>query len=921
MRKEFLLDREWRFLLGNGEVAAQKTHSDSYTGSKAGQERGIPNPAFDDGDWRVVDLPHDYFTETDFADTNLLSHGYKTRDNAWYRKSFKIPSECAGKHIFLSFEGIAVTARVYLNGSLIGRSFSAYAPLDIDITDRAFFGDRVNTLVVYIDGLTTEGWWYEGAGIYRHVRLFVKEQIHIAHDSIFILPSSDANTANDWTVICEATAENTSYVDGIAKIRTEIFDGDSLVASGESETVAVEADSKVIVRHKLHVADPKRWDVTEPNLYRAVVTLLDENGSELDTDNTRIGFRTFTVDKDKGFFLNGRPIKLMGTCNHQDHAGVGVAVPDSVQYYRVRRLKEMGTNAYRCSHNMPAKAVLDACDEYGILVMDENRRFESRPEVLAHVESMVRRDRNHPSVILYSLFNEEPMQGTKEGGNIFRRMKSRVLRLDPSRLITGAMNGGYNDAEGAAMFMDVTGINYAIPNGVLQYRENYPDQPIVGSENNSAVSTRGCYKTDRDAHVLSCYDEEVVPWGQLIKTTWKFTRENDWFGGIFIWTGFDYRGEPTPFTWPSVGSQFGIMDTCGFPKDSFWQNKVCFTKRPLLHLMPHWNWNEGDTVRVMAVTNCEEAELFVNGVSQGKKKSDACKPAEWNVPYVSGKIEAIGYNEGLAVAKDECVTAGAAKKIVIDPTRTAINNDGCDTVPVNFSVADENGVTVETADNLIHFEIIGDAILLGVGNGDPNCHESDHAPERHLFAGHCQALIQSKPNAKAVSVRAYGDGLEDAVFTFTVNETAQPAYIYASTSRELGGFTATAETTKAEPDALRVIADNDMNSLEPLSFTPWNIRPGFKGGWKLLRAFLNLSKPSDPNAQNVAKITFKELYAAEMALYVGGKLVYRGSPEYGKPFSVSLPIENFGLNELRMTLKADADSPAGIKKGVAYFIS
>ncbi|MCI8386845.1 MAG: glycoside hydrolase family 2 protein [Clostridiales bacterium] len=917
MRHEFLLDKEWRFLLGDGLVEAQKTHSDSYNSSKSGQERGIPNMSFDDSDWRIVDVPHDYLTETDFSKDNLISHGYKTRCNAWYRKSFKLPAEFEGKHIFMSFEGLSVTARVYLNGSLMGRSFSAYAPLDIEITDRAFFGDRVNTVVVYIDGLSTEGWWYEGAGIYRHVKLFVKEPLHIAHDGIFIKPVFIENTANDWAVVCEATVENSAYESAEYKLRTEIYDGDELVVSGESEYGVCDADAKSIKSHTLHIKNPTRWDVISPKLYTAKVSLI-KDGEVIDTDSTKIGFRTFTVDKDKGFFLNGRPIKLMGTCNHQDHAGVGVAVPDSVQYYRIRRLKEMGTNAYRCSHNMPTKAVLDACDELGMLVMDENRRFESRPEVLAHVEAMVRRDRNHPSVVMYSLFNEEPIQGTKEGGNIFRKMRSVVDRLDDSRMLTGAMNGGFNDPKSAAIYMDVTGINYALPNGVEEYHKLYPNQPVVGSENNSAISTRGCYKTSKEDHTLSCYDEEVVPWGQLIKTTWKFTRENDWFGGIFIWTGFDYRGEPTPYEWPSIGSQFGIMDTCGFAKDSFWQNKVCFDPVPMMHICPHWNWTEGETVRVMTVTNCEEVELFLNGESLGRRKSDVCDLCIWDVKYVPGKISAIGYNEGVAVAQAENVTAGAPKKIVIEPDRTYLNNDGMDAIPVNFSVVDENGVTVETANNLLHFEIDDDAILLGVGNGDPNGLESDHEPQRSLFAGHAQALIQSKVGAKKIKIKAYSDGLESAEVELEVREVEQPKYIYAALNRDIIGFTASSAVYDEEPNALIEIADNDMNSLEPIGFNQWHINPGHKNGWKLLRAIINIPKLQDPNASGECELKIKELYAEQIKIYVGGKLICEASaPENGKPLCVPFIPEASGKQELRMIIKAVDGSPCGIKYGVS----
>ncbi len=913
MRQEFLLDKEWRFHLGDVDLSASKTHTDSYSSSKAGQEKGVPNMNYDDGGWRVVDLPHDYLTETDFSADNLISHGYKTRCNAWYRKGFKLPAELAGKHLMLSFEGTAVTARVYLNGSLMGRSFSAYAPLDIDVTDRAFFGDRVNTLAVYIDGLTTEGWWYEGAGIYRHVKLYAKEPLHIAHDGLFIKPVFVGNTANDWKVVCETTVENSAYAPAEFTVRTGIWDGETLVASGETGLSVCESDAKSIVTHTLSISNPKRWDIIDPKLYTAKVELI-RNGEVIDADSTRIGFRTFTVDKDKGFFLNERPVKLLGTCNHQDHAGVGVAVPDSIQYYRIRRLKEMGTNAYRCSHNMPTKAVLDACDELGMLVMDENRRFESRPEVLSHVEAMVRRDRNHPSVVMYSLFNEEPMQGTKEGGNIYRRMKSHVLKLDDSRLLTGAMNGGYNDAEGAASEMSVTGINYAVPNGVLQYRKMYPDQPIVGSENNSAISTRGCYKTDKDAHVLSCYDEEVVPWGQLIRTTWKFTRENDWFGGIFIWTGFDYRGEPTPYDWPSIGSQFGIMDTCGFAKDSFWQNKACFTTLPMLHLLPHWNWTEGETVRVMTVTNCEEVELFLNGESLGRRKSDVCDQCIWNVTFKPGTLSAKAYNRGVLVAEDKVVTAGAPKRIIAEPDRGWLYADGQDTVPVNFRVVDENGNPVETADDLLHFELIGDGTLLGVGNGDPNCTESDHEPRRSLFAGHAQALIQAKADGKSLKLVVTGEGLESDEVVFELRAGKLPAYLYASVNRALNGVTVTSETFAEEPDTLMEIADNDMNSLEPVSFDQWTARPGFKNGWRFYRAFFTPAKLANPDSRNECRLVVKRLIGEYAKLYIGSELVFEG--EIGdRPLEVSFTGKPGVKTELRLSLRAGS-RPAGIIGGM-----
>lgn len=917
MRQNFLLDKEWRFLPGEGEVEAIKTHSDSYSSSKAGSERGIPSPALDDSSWRIVNIPHDYLTETEFKAENLISHGYKTRHNAWYRKSFKLPAELDGKHIMLSFEGMAVTARVYVNGSLMGRSFSAYAPLDIDITDRAYFGERTNVIAVYIDGLTTEGWWYEGAGIYRHVRLIVKEPVHLAHDSVFVKPELIEGTDNDWRVICEATAENSGYENCECRIRTELCYNGETVAVGESDKFICPSDGKISAKHTLVVTDPQRWDIDDPELYTARFSLITD--SEIDAEETNFGFRTFTVDADHGFFLNGRPIKLKGTCNHQDHAGVGVAVPDSIQYYRIKRLKELGTNAYRCSHNMPSKEILDACDKLGLLVMDENRRFESRPEVIGHVEAMVRRDRNHPSVVMWSLFNEEPMQGTKEGGQMFRRMKQAVLRLDDSRIVTGAMNGGFTDEKGAAFYMDATGINYHLPQGALDFKRLYPTYPVYGSENNSAVTTRGCYKTDEKAHVLACYDEEAVPWGLTIKDTWRFTREHEWFGGIFIWTGFDYRGEPTPFDWPSIGSQFGIMDTCGFAKDSFYQNRACFVDEPMLHILPHWNWNEGDTVRVMTASNCEEVELFLNGKSLGRKPSDCCEPAEWSVTFEAGVLSAVGYIGGHEAAHAENRTAGKPCRIVAEADKLTLHGNGEDATVINLSVVDENGVTCETASNLLSFELIGDGVLLGVGNGDPNGLESDHEPRRSLFAGHCQAIVQTKPDAKTLVFRASGEGLESTEVVFEITSGEKLNYIYECADRAVQGVTVSIDTYSEMPDALHEFADNDMNSLEPITFDGWNLKPGFTSGYKLFRAKLKTTLSSNPDAENTCTLMFRQVIAKHFWLWIDGKLCAEHENVNGA-FEVKFDINETAVHELRFVLEAEEGTRTGIKRAIGYRI-
>ncbi len=838
------MDHSWRFHRGDIISSNEKhSHSADYASAKAGSALGAAGKLWNDSEWREVDLPHDYYSESEMSAENRHSHGYRSVDNAWYRKSFLLDESLADKEFMLVFEGTAVNADFYFNGSLMARSFSAYTETAFDITDRVYFGVRANVLAVHINGKATEGWWYEGAGIYRHVKLYVKDKLHIAHNGIFADPVLKAGTKNSWNVNVETMVENSNYEDRVAFVRSTVLDGDKILAQNTTKAINVSFASKMPVCQVLSVSRPTRWDVDCPKLYTMKVEVLNEDGAEIDAHCERIGFRTFSIDADKGFFLNGRPLKIKGTCCHQDHAGVGVAVPDSVNYYRIKRLKELGTNAYRASHNLPTKEVLDACDELGLIVMDENRRFESTDEVLKNVEIMVRRDRNHPSVIFWSLFNEEPLQNTEEGAKIFRRMRAVVEHLDPTRLITGAING---TPEGAGQYMDVTGINYSIwetRNNLDGFHEKYPSLPIIGSENNSAVTTRGCYKSDRqDKQVLANYDEEAVSWGATVRTNWKFTMERDWYAGIFIWTGFDYRGEPTPFTWPSVSSQFGIMDTCGFAKDSFYYNKACFDSKPMIHLLPHWNWKRGDIVRVAAPTNCDEAELFLNGKSLGRKAADCINTPEWQVEYAPGRILVKGYRNGKCVAKAEQRTAGKPYGIKIMPEMPSIKNDGEDTAVVNFAVVDKKGVVVPTADDLIKFSIVGDGYIRGVGNGDPNSHELDNISERHAYCGLCQALITANIGAQSLKLVAESDGLETSEFEFTVERVEAPNCPKVAHIAVLDKFTMSS-VLEERPDPLMYIPDDDQNSFIPIEFRHRTLQTDFNDGWRIYR--IKVKAPND----------------------------------------------------------------------------
>ncbi len=909
MREVYSFDRDWKFYPGEPEDTDLKSHSASYSLCKTGGAIGPAGKNYDDKDWQTVCVPHDYLAAADFSEEELLSHGYRVRKNAWYRKSFALPAELEGKTITLCFEGVSVYADFYFNGSLIAKSISAYTEITLDLTDRAFFGtSALNTIAVHIDGTSTEGWWYEGAGIYRHVKLYAFEPVHFAHNGVFVSCERLKSDKRQWKVNVAAETNNRSYVDNMAVVKAELFYKGSLFANFKSTPAKIPASSDRTVKFAAVVSDPKLWDVDHPNLYDVVITL-SVNGQAVDEEKFRTGFRSFRYDAAKGFFLNDKPLKIKGTCNHQDHAGVGVAVPDSIQYYRVRLLKEMGSNAYRCSHNPPAKEILDACDELGMIVMDENRRFETGDQFVRNLQTLIKRDRNHPSVIFWSLFNEEPVQNTELGARIFRRLKTEVKKLDDTRLITGAINGSM---EGAGLEMDVTGINYNIGN-ISVFHKKYPDQPIIGSENNSAVTTRGCYKTDNDKHELAGYDDETVPWGQTVRETWDFVRKNDYFGGIFIWTGFDYRGEPTPYEWPSVSSQFGILDTCGFKKDSFYFNKACFTDKPTIHVMPHWNWTEGQTVKVAAPTNCNEAELILNGVSLGKKPCDCIRTPVWKVKFQPGTLEVAGYINGKKVASDSVTTAGEAVKIIAEADKTTLIADDCDAAVVNVSLADENGVFVPESAQEITFETTGDIYVRGVGNGDPNSHEPDSANYRKLYKGRCQAIISAKCGGKSGTLIVKADGVESAKIDYELLESDEKN-IAGAKSGTISEMTMSAITLE-KPDPLVKIADNDMNSFTPVSCIGSH-QNDFHNGWRIYRFHANLPENCRYG------FTFLNFVSDHTEVYVDGKQVFATDEKFGyfyggvQRVSFSFEAQPNDNAEFRILLHETDAGYGGMRDGV-----
>lgn len=912
MIHQWNLNLDWRFHRGAVDLPGPKSHSDAYDWAHAGSRGGVAGVNFDDSDWEVVNLPHDYMVYAHFSEDEVRNHGYRKPYDAWYRKRFLLPEEYRNKHILLTFEGIAMTARVYLNGSLVGRAFSCYVPLEIDITDRAFFGERINTLVVEVDGYSLEGWYYEGNGIYRDVTIKVKEPLHIKENGCFIKP---VKAENSWQVECSVDAENTTYYNtdtyGDVFAKVEILDGDSVIASGITDSVRCPHDASATMHCCFGVDDPQLWDVDNPKLYCAKVSLCQED-TLLDVQTYNIGFRTFVADPNRGFLLNGKPFKMKGTCNHMDHAGIGLALPDAICEYRIKLLKDLGTNTYRNAHNMAMPMLLNACDRQGMLLINENRLFESSPEVLEQARQMVRYARNHPCVIMYSMFNEEAMQATREGTNIFRRLKNAVKELDDTRLVTAAMGGGTFDPNGTSPLMDITGVNYSIPYAPEGVHKMFPNQPVFGTENCSVVATRGCYKTDAEKCLCACYDEDVVDWGQNLRYTLDFSRKNDWYGGVNIWTGFDYRGEPSPYSWPAVSSYFGLYDTCGFPKDTAYLVKSFFKDEPIVHLLPHWNHNEGDVVRVMTYSNCDEIELFLNSKSLGRKVYDPIHPAEWNISFVPGQLRAVGYKDGQIVAEDVQETAGKPCKIVMEPQRPSIQNNGRDAVCVNFHTVDENGILVPTADNVIHFEVGGDGIYMGAGNGDPNSHECDSDPFRRLFAGRAQAVVGAKPNAKSVTIRAYGEGLEEASFTFDVVPGVMPDYLASQQHCAVHGATVSLKTYEERPDINVKFSDFDMNSMENIVFDTYSYKPIYTDGWKLFRVTVRAPKLLTGSQ---FRVVFQSVAASHIAVSVNEE-TYLDQPHSVGPVAVTFPCAPATEYDVRLLAKGTGKE-SGILGGVS----
>jgi beta-galactosidase len=776
-RERLLLDSDWRFALGHvtDETKDFTPPADGFTDrSKTGFGNGARAENFDDSGWRKLDLPHDWAVELPFSEKGSISHGYKAiggnfpeNSIGWYRKKLTIPASDLGKRMSVEFGGVFRDSEVWINGHYLGREKSGYSSFSRNLTEFLNYGGE-NVLVVRVDASHQEGWFYEGAGIYRHVWLTKTEPLHVAENGTFVTSEIKDNAAD---VTARTTVVNDGEKAETFDIQQDILDGaGKTVATAEEKNLNVPAGKRGEFNEVLPVANPKLWSIDTPDLHK-LVTTITSGGKVVDRTETTFGIRSIRFDANEGFFLNGKHVKLKGTDNHQDHAGVGAAIPDALQVWRIEQLKKFGSNLYRASHNPPTPELLDACDRLGMVVIDENRLMGTSDFHHDHLRRLIERDRNHPSVILWSIGNEEwKIEGSEAGARIASTMQRWTKQLDPTRPVTLAISGGWG--HGFSEVIEVAGLNYLgnMKKGGFttdQWHARKPDQPIIGTEECAFHQTRGIYFDDPAKCHLRAYDwQPPNNWGSNLETAWKHYAERPYLAGMCIWTGFDYRGEPTPFGWPAIGSQFGILDLCGFPKDAAFYLKSWWTDEPVLHLFPHWNWQgrEGQEIAVWVHSNCDEVELFLNGVSLGKQTLKPLHHLEWKVKYVPGKLVAKGTRKGqpMETARE---TTGVPAAIRLTADRTALKADKADLAVVTVEVVDAEGRVVPTAGNKITFTLTGPAALIGVGNGDPSCHEPDHADSRSAFNGLAQAIVQTTQEAGKITLQASSPDLRGATLT------------------------------------------------------------------------------------------------------------------------------------------------------------
>lgn len=768
---KMLMDRDWKFSGRDEGGSIFRAFNKSGAWLSGAQAKG-----FDDSSWDVVDLPHDYviggvpvpsrkrgedlsaIPEMDAMDSMLTANGSLERYVAWYRKHFYIGEEAAGKKIFIQFDGVFRNSTVYVNGFYLGSHLSGYTPFLFELTDFLVYGGD-NVLAVEVDPRVPEGWWYEGGGIYRHVWLIETPRIYTLPEDTFIRTKVDPEHKS--AVIClETTVYNDADADEEISVVYQIKapDGKSLKTIESREKLP--KNSEAVVRTQTELVNVSLWDIQNPALYRLTVTLPGNLKWEI-----AFGLRTACFDPERGFLLNGVPVKLKGVCMHQDHAGIGVALFDGIQEYRLKKLQEMGCNAYRTSHHPPTPELLDACDRLGILVMDETRLMSSSPEDLGQLRAMVRRDRNHPSVIMYSIGNEEIHIQFKDcAARIARTMKREIQKLDDTRPITEALllwdtkaDRIITDvaaADPVAGMLDVVGINYNASNWESLHRRN-SSKGFVVTEARGFRATRGCKRTLAEGCRLSLLDACGTGEEFEAEEEWRTVSENRYIAGSFLWTGFDYHGEPTPFGWPAVSSQFGVFDLCGFPKDAYFYYRSWWREEPVVYISVY-PADERGKCHVLCFSNCESVELLVNGHLCDAQRMQKNGHILWrNVVFEAGEIRAVGSRGGAPICSYCFTPAGPPAELIAETEAIYFSSGGRMYGIVNVYARDAKGVFSTQADSEFYIKT-ENCKIIGVGNGDPMNHAPAKSSLVRLFHGCAQVILETCEPAASLTLEAAG---------------------------------------------------------------------------------------------------------------------------------------------------------------------
>ena len=782
-----------------------------------GDAPGAEQPAFDDSKWRELSLPHDWAIEGPFdPKANPHTGALPIFGTGWYRKSFNVPDSAKDRYLSIMFDGAQNNAHVFLNGVEIGSRPYGYISFSVDLTPQLKFGGQTNVLAVRLTPEDHSSRWYPGAGIYRNVWLDITGPIHVGQWGTFV--TTPVISDQQATVTAKVDLRNRTQTAAKVTLQTTVLDPSGKAVAKNGNGADVPAGGMQTIASNLTVARPQRWDLDHPAMYTLVAEVVDANKKVVDRYTTPFGIRTVKFDREQGFLLNGRHVKIQGVCDHHDLGALGAAVNKRATERQIEILKKAGTNAIRTSHNPPSPELLDACDRMGIVVMDESFDMWKRPKVPngyskyfdewseRDVRDFVHRDRNHPSVIMWSIGNEIPEQGSPQGGEMATRLTGFFHEEDPTRPTTSA----FNSPEAAIRNhlgenVDLFGVNYR-PWQYEQFMKEHPTWIVYGSETASCVSSRGVYHLPIEKYEkhpslqLSGYDIIAPPWAYCPDVEFFYQDKLPNVLGEFVWTGFDYIGEPTPYfgggrgvdnskDWPARSSYFGFIDLAGFPKDRFYLYQSQWTKTPMVHVLPHWNWTgrEGQAIPVMVYTNAEEVELFLNGKSLGRKKRFS-EPVvipvgrnvsqdqkfsskyrlEWQVPYTPGSLKVVAYSGGKQVTADQVNTAGPAARISLAPDRATIQADGEDLSFITVRVEDKDGNLVPGSDNLVHFSVTGAGALRAVDNGNAASDESFQADHRKAFSGMALLIVNAKKGQRGkIHVVATSDGLAQAATDVT----------------------------------------------------------------------------------------------------------------------------------------------------------